>query len=57
LTKQLAENQASSLTPLVHIAKAPGTNNKISITISGQELFYSKLRQTFESMVRKAQAD
>ena len=36
-------------------AKSPATD--IAITISGQELFYSKLKQTFESMVRKAQRD
>ena len=27
------------------------------MTISGNELFYSKVKQTFESSVRKAQSD
>lgn len=31
--------------------------NDLSITISGQELFYMKMKQTFESMVRKAQSE
>ena len=33
------------------------TRKHSSITISGQELFYSKMKGTYDSMVRKAQSD
>ena len=33
------------------------TRHHASITISGQELFFSKMKGTFDAMVRKAQSD
>ena len=55
-------NQNGQSTATVTIAqpsanlRQPYNANDISITITGQELFYSKLKQTFESMVRKSQS-
>ena len=57
LTQQLKQNQLAHSTPTVSITKTKNGVDDIQITISGQELFYSKLKQSFESMVRKSQRD
>ena len=46
-------NQNGQIAPTVSISQKQGVND-IQITLSGQELFYSKMKQTFESMVRKS---
>ena len=43
--------------PTVVLNKNKGGIQDISLTISGQELFYSKMQQTFSSMVSKAQRE
>ena len=49
-------NQNGQIAPTVSVSQKQGVND-IQITLSGQELFYSKMKQTFESMVRKSQSD
>ena len=61
LKEQLSLNQSSQLSSTVSFSrpKRAGANDaaNASITISGQELFYSKIKQTYESMIRKAQSE
>jgi len=57
LKMQLRQNQGGQLTSTVQMQRLIDTRVSSSITISGQELFYSKMKSAFDTMVRKAQSD